>query len=380
MKIAYFVSNRATFPLAPGQIAASMSVVSNIIRCLSRKHEITVYAAKGSKFEGAKIVDLGLEPFQLDSNIADSDWVTKAVVGMKQIYVGALLKNAYKYDIVNFHTEPIYLGMPMVSLVNTPILFTIHNIYHDFEKTIFSFYDGKVNLSALSKSHAKSIPFTQKIPVIYNGVEVDEFPFNPKDEDYFLFMGRLHQCKGIDAFLKIAKSRKDKLFYIAGKGSDYYEDKVKKICNKNNNIKFYGMAPRKSELWFNLLSKAKALILPTEWDEPFGLVPVEAMACGTPVVTYDRGAAPELLQDGQTGYLISPPDKSPKYIVRKVGIEGMLEAVDKIDSLSENEYKKMRQQSRANVEERFTTHNMVQGYENLYKKIIKEHKEKKKSQ
>ena len=124
MNIAYFVSNRSTIPSAPDQITASTTVVLNIINELKSRHHITVYAAQGSHIDGVNIVDLGLPPFEVDSSLSNSDWITKAVLTMKQIYLGKLFKDATHYDIIHLHTEPSYLAMPFIDLVKTPVLIT----------------------------------------------------------------------------------------------------------------------------------------------------------------------------------------------------------------------------------------------------------------
>lgn len=364
MKIAYFVSNRSIFPGGKNEISASSGVIFDIIKHLSKKHQITLYAAKGTKASGVKVVDLNLKPFQIDSNIENTDWTTKAVIGMKQIYVGELLKNADQYDIIHLNTEPIYLGFPFTELSKTPILFTMHNSYHqNLEKEIFSFYDGKVYLSALSKNQANTLNLKQKVPVIYNGLEISKFPFEKNNEDYFLFMGRLVKDKGIDIFLELSENNKDKSFYIAGKGDPYYEKLIAKKAQENKNIKFFGLLPRDSQEWFNLLSKAKAVIMPIQWEEPFGLVATEAMACGTPVVAFAKGAMPEIIVDGKTGFIVNDSE-----------LAGLNSAIKTLSNLSKEEYLGMRNQARKHVEDSFSSEKMAYTYEKLYLEIIENFK------
>jgi len=361
MKIAYFVSNRNAFPPRRDQIAASTDVVISIIESLRQKHEVTLYAAEGSKQEGVKIVDLGRKPFLLDSGITGNDWVTKAVVGMKQIYVGEIFKDAAQYDLIHLHTDPIYLGMPFTSLINTPVLFTTHSPYRELEKEIYTYYDGKVYLSAISKSQAAKFPTKTAIPVVYNGVDIKEFSFQASPKGYFLFLGRLIAEKGIEDFLELAGQCEQGEFYIAGKGDRRCTELVEKAAKEKKNIKFFGMVEKGSPPWFDLLGQAKAIIMPVRWDEPFGLAPVEAMACGTPVIAYNQGSMPELVQDGLNGLLA----KDQK-------VSGLSEALKTLGALSESEYQKMRQAARRTVESNFTTEKMAQNYERLYQKIIED--------
>jgi len=377
MKIAYFISNRSTFPSSKNEITASSTVVYNIIKHLSLKHEITLYAAKGSTVPPhVKLIDLDISPFSTDSNISNTDWTTKAVLGMKQLYLGELFGNADNYDLIHLHTEPVYLAMSYAHLIKTPILFTCHNAYHDAESSIFSFYDKKVYFSGLSKQQVSRIPFTKQPPVIYNGIEVEQFPFEKDSEGYFLFLGRLHKDKGIETFLDLVKSLPDKKFYIAGKGETSVEESIRKMEKEVNNLTFFGMVPRATPQWFSLISKAKALIAPIQWDEPFGLTFIEAMACGTPVIAYSRGASPEVIKDGVTGYLIN---QSSEYNVGTYrsgtyGIEGLVETIIHMTSLSNDDYKKLRYQAQTYAHDSFSTEKMASQYEELYKRIVSDNK------
>ncbi|MEK7533919.1 MAG: glycosyltransferase [Patescibacteria group bacterium] len=373
MKIAYFTSNRTTFPPDPSQIAASTTVTTNIIKELSKRHKITLYAAKGSHMDGIDIEDLNLEPFRIDSSLADNDWITKAVVSMKQVYIGEIFKRAREYDIIHLQTEPIYMAMPYISLIKTPILFTAHNMYHDFEKAIFSFYDKKIYISALSNAQAKRYPLTQEIPVIYNGIEVEEFPYDEKGGNYFLFLGRLAKDKGIDVFLDLAINNPKFQFYIVGKGYKEYEQKAQEAARKYSHIKYFGMIPRATPQWFDLLSKAKALVMPVNYEDSCPLVPLEAMACGSPVIAYAAGALPEQVVDNKTGYLIcNSKQANYKYIIEQTGINGLIHAINKINSLSKQDYLRFRRNARTRIEDFFSIKKMAKNYEKLYLRIIKE--------
>ena len=357
MKIAYFTSNRTPFPPASDQIAASTTVTMNIINELKHRHQITLYAAKGSHIEGVEIVDLDLPPISIDSSLADSDWITKAVIGQKQIYLGAIAKDAHQYDVLHIQTEPTYLGWHLSEIVKTPILFTSHNTYHSFEKPIFQYYRDKIRFSALSKAQLRQMPFPGATPVIYNGVELDQFPFSPDADDYILFLGRLVDDKGIQHVLSLSEVLPSFQFYIAGRGPKQIEEEIKSQQQKQKNIKFFGMVPRMTPLWLKLLSHAKALIMPIEYEDTCPLVPLEAMACGTPVLAYRRGALDEQVLDGKTGYVVDPDEKS------------MLEAINKLYSLSDEAYGTMRANARHHIEHNHTSVGMAKQYESLYQAL-----------
>ena len=356
MRIAYYTSNRTTIPADPSQVAASTTVTLNIIKELSKRHEITLYAAKGSRVEGVNIVDLNLPPFEIDSSIGDGDWITKAVLGIKQIYIGEIFKNSGSYDIIHLQTEPVYLGMPYVDLIKTPVLFTSHNVSHKYEEPIFKYFDAKIYISMISQSQAKTYPLTQSTPVIYNGVDVDKYPFYENSKGYYLFLGRLTKEKGIYEYLRLAEINKKDLFYVAGIGPELKY--VENFSKKHNNVKIIGMLEREKKEWF-----AHALILPIQWEEPFGLVMIESMSCGTPVIAYNRGAVPEIVKDGESGF-----------ITKKNEIENLQECIKILKSMSNTQYPQIRKQSRIHAEQFFTAATMAKEYEKLYMSIIEDYK------
>ena len=125
--------------------------------------------------------------------------------------------------------------------------------------------------------------------------------------------------------------------------------------------------------------KSKVLVMPYQWEEPFGLVMIESMACGTPVVAYARGSVPEIIKDGQTGFIVnsSEKDKRGDWIVKKTGIEGLLEAVEKIYAMPEAEYLEMRRNCRKHIEKHFTIERMINDYVETYKEVVADYKQKK---
>jgi glycosyltransferase involved in cell wall biosynthesis len=114
------------------------------------------------------------------------------------------------------------------------------------------------------------------------------------------------------------------------------------------------------------------MLAPLTWEEPFGLTLIESMACGTPVIAFARGSVPEIIEDGKTGYIVnsSEDDKRGDFVIKKTGIEGLCEAVERIYDMSEEGYRQMRKNCRAHVENNFTVERMVDQYEALYKEIL----------
>lgn len=360
MRIAYFISSRTTFPPSPDEIAASSTVVENIISELKNRHEITVYAPKGSSYPGVKIVDLDFLPSGIDASHISQDWLIKSSLGEKQIFLNKIFEDSHLYDLIHLHNEPCYLGMPFASLVNTPVLFTTHNEYHPSDEKVFKYYEERVHLSALSKKQASMIPWKKDIPVIYNGLNTDAFPFVDFPDQYYLFFGRLVKDKGFDIFLDLISHMPDKKFVIAGKGDKALEEKAKEIASKNTNVIFHGMVKNKSEQWFDLISHAKALIMPNRYEDSCPLVPLEAMACGTPVIAFRKGALPEQVIDGKTGILVDF-EESP---------EKLIQVINTFDSIENTEYLNIRNNCRENINNNFNSKKMALKYEDLYSTIV----------
>jgi len=361
LKIAYFVSNRTIFPPDPGEVSASSTVVGDIIKNLSPKHDITVYAPIGSKMKGVNIKNCGLKPYHLGFNLSDTEWTTRATVGMRQIFLGKLFSEADQYDIIHIHTEPIYLGMPYISLISTPVLFTSHNPVKEFEKPIYEHFADKVNLSAVSKNQALTISSKIKIPYIHNAIEVNKYSCNFEPKSYYLFLGRIVKEKGIETFLKVIQTNRDLAFKVVGTGKPEYENELRIEVAKSAKLEFINkIVHRETAPWFELFKNAKALIAPIEWEEPFGLTFIEAMGCGTPVIAFKRGAASEIIDHNVNGLLVDS----------KKGHTGISEAINKLEQLEKDDYIKMRHNARATVENKFSTQIMASKYERLYYELI----------
>ena len=180
-----------------------------------------------------------------------------------------------------------------------------------------------------------------------NGVDVDDFTFNEQPGDYLLFFGRIHPDKGTAEAIEIAKRSKSRLL-IAGiiQDENYFNEKVKPFLN--DTISFIGHAgPEKRN---ELLGNAWALLHPINFNEPFGLSVAEAMLCGTPVIAFNKGSMPELIQNEKTGFLV----------------DNVEEAVDSLPRLNDIN----RCHCRHHAAEKFSLEKMIQDYISVYKKIL----------
>lgn len=363
MKIAYYVSNRTLFPPSPGDIAASQVVVAGIVEHLKDRHEITIYAAKGSKFEGVKIIDLDLPPYHFESNEILPGWNKNSALGCKQIYINQIVKDSKNFDIIHFHTEPPYLAMPFIGLCSTPLLFTSHCPFIESDSMIYEYYDGKINFSALSKAQVRPYPVKQEISIIPNGVNVEEFKYDEHGSDYYLFLGRIVEEKGARDFIELSAKMPNKKFVLAGSGDKAIIQLAIKQAEQYQNFSFAGYVDYKSDKWFKLLSRAKATVCPVKIVDSCPLVPIESMASGTPVIAYNMGALPEEVVDGETGLIV-------EYSPEKENIIELMTAIERMENLSEAAYIQLRINSRKRAEEYFSSTVMASKYEQLYENIL----------
>ena len=215
-------------------------------------------------------------------------------------------------------------------------------------------------------SFGKLVRFTS---VIYHGLNINSYKFHVHKGHSLVFMGRYLKEKGLVEAIETAKRLRIPL-HIAGDKAyrrlAYYQKDIKPLLSRGH-IQEIGFMDGSAKNEF--LGKARAFLFPIKWEEPFGMVMLEAMACGTPVIAYNRGSVPEIVKDGVTGFIVNPPktdlqDQSDKeWIIKKRGIEGLVEAVGRIGEID-------RRACRKHVEENFTIDKMVAGYEKVYQKIL----------
>jgi glycosyltransferase involved in cell wall biosynthesis len=270
------------------------------------------------------------------------------------------------FDIVHNHTYPEFINLLISKNIKTPIVSTIHAQYFPEYDDVLSLFPNTYLIS-ISKAHQSLFKKTKFFKVVYNGVDTNLYSFQEKKDDYLLWLGRLSKAKnpdgtfidpkGIKWAIKLAQETASKLI-LGGNVEDieFYNKDVKPYLN--DKIKWVGKVS--SELSLSkpevakLMQGAKAFLMTINWYEPFGLVMVEAMSCGTPVIGFDRGSVSEILIDGKTGFVV-PLEK---------GVEGLKEALTKISTIKP-------QDCRNHVLKNFSTETMVDNYEKTYLEILK---------
>lgn len=320
-------------------------------------------------------------PFPIVTNRSLALTLDTAVTPFAQkLYELSLISKAFSraeaFDFFHVNISNGEYVLPLARFVKKPIVFTLHGGIN--ESYDMAYFDQFANLSrcffvSISNAQRKRLPHLRYIETIYHGIDLSLFPFNSLGGGDLAWAGRAVREKGLDQFLDVVAlcGKKGKFAAIVrDEWKEWYQlSIVPRIDNMGDQVGQTKNLDRAALPAF--FSDAKLFLFPVGWEEPFGLVTIESMAVGTPVVAYARGALPEIIVDGKTGYLVNPSDDDIRgdFMIKKTGTEGLREAVERIYALSTVEYKAMRHACRARVEEQFTLDTMVDSYIEIYKKL-----------
>jgi len=257
-------------------------------------------------------------------------------------------KQAPEFDVIHNHSD--YWMFPLTEMTQTPILSTLHGRLDlpDSHAAYCSFPKG--HLISISDAQRKPLPDLPWLSTIYHGLDLEKFKFHPKPGQYLAFLGRISEEKKPEWAIQIAKHAGVPL-KIAAKiegalGQDYYSRLVKPHVD-GKFIEYIGEISEHEKSEF--LGNALALVFPIDWPEPFGLVMIEALACGTPVLARPYGSVPEILKDGVTGFVHSD-------------LEVLAQKVGRLSQIS-------RLECRQWVNERFSLQRMTEDYIDVYRKL-----------
>ncbi len=374
MKIA--ILSNPWIPLPPSAAGGTERVLYNLQAELVRQnHDVTVYATGDSQIQ-AKLAYYYKQSIGSSRNAANNSYYL-----LNMVYEFIKLVNKERFDIVHFNDNFGY-SLYFAEYVNSPFVTTLHDSYEKRENDPIKFYEEKRKqllmfkdypYVTISQAQRRSLPELTFTETIYNSIILGEFEFSPNGGEYLTWLGRISRTKGLEVALEVAQATGRPIEFRGHKidsESEYFDTKIAPFLQESG-VNYRGESKTPEEK-SQLLSQAKAFLFPLQWEEPFGIVLVEAMACGTPVIAYARGAVPEIVQDGITGFLVnpSPDDIRGDWIIKKTGVEGLQEAVERMYSLSVTDYTTMRTASRKFVEENFTTEVMGSRYLDFYQKII----------
>lgn len=333
-----------------------------------KSHQVTFFASSDSQVNG------NLIPIASEEEINRIEQNQRLFYGYQLLESSQITEKQNDFDVIHINYFEPFLFTPFAKLIKKPIIFTIHSdllispAWQSFMKKSVKPTDKFV---FVSKSALNQTPYLNNSSYIYNGIDISQFPFSDSHEDYLFWIGRVRKKKGIKEAVEVAVSA-NKNLVISGvidnaEGKSFYENEIEPFVDNNGIIKLLGPADFSAKI--KLYQKAKAFIFPVGWEEPFGLTIIEALACGTPVIAFAKGSIPEIIKDGLNGFIVnsSNSDKRGSYIIKKAGIDGLKEAVNKIYSLNHEDYQKMCHACRETVEKYFTSKIMADNYEKLYK-------------
>lgn len=296
--------------------------------------DVTLFAT-GDSATGAKlssVISSGYEEDKhLDAKVAEC------------LHISNLMEQSAGFDIIHNHYD--FLPLTYSKLIKPPVITTIHGFSSPRIIPVYKKYNDSSYYVSISNSDRS--PELDYLATVYNGIRTDDFKFSETAEDYLLFFGRIHPDKGTYEAVRIAKESRRRLL-IAGIIQDqtYFNEQVRPYLNED--IRYLGHAGPTART--KLLGSASALLHPVNFEEPFGLSVAEAMLCGTPVIAFNRGSMPELIKDGETGFLVKNAGEAA-------------EAVGNLDTIS-------RIACHRHAKDNFSSEKMVASYLSLYKKII----------
>jgi glycosyltransferase involved in cell wall biosynthesis len=302
-------------------------------------HNVTLFAS-GDSCTSAKLDAPWPRALRLDGSVRDPN-------ALHMLMLERVRQQADSFDFLHFHLD--YYPFSLFSRHSVPFVTTLHGRLDLPEhQPLFTTFSSAPVIS-ISDAQRRPLPQAGWVRTVYHGLPEQLLSPLPVKQQYFAFLGRIAPEKGVDRAISIARQCGVPL-RIAAKvdkvDREYFEEKIRPLVD-GSNVEYIGEITDAEKSAF--LSPAVALLDPIDWPEPFGLVMIEAMACGAPVIAFNRGSVPEVVDDGLTGFIVEDE-------------KGAIGAVDRLPQLS-------RQKIRKQFEKRFTARRMAQEYLAVYRSL-----------
>jgi glycosyltransferase involved in cell wall biosynthesis len=326
----------------PKYYGGTERVVSFLTEELVRQgHEVTLFAS-GDSVTRAHLVAACRRSLRLDKHCVDQ--LSHQVLMLEHVF-----QRAAEFDVIHFHVD--YLHFPLSRRQQITHVTTLHGRL-DIPDLIPLYLEYRdMPLVSISYGQREPLRWANWQATVYHGLPAEMYQFREQPGDYLAFLGRISPEKRVDRAIEIAKQVRRPV-KIAAKvdrvDQDYFESVVEPLL-RDPLVEFVGEIGDGEKEEF--LGHAYALLFPIDWPEPFGLVMIEAIACGTPVIAYRSGAVPEVIEEGHTGFIVE-------------GLEDAVEAVRRVPELS-------RRRCREVFEQRFTAARMAHDYIEVYHRLIK---------
>jgi glycosyltransferase involved in cell wall biosynthesis len=303
-------------------------------------HDVTLFASGDSR-TSAKLEAPWPRSLRLDGSVRDPN-------ALHMTMLEQVRQRASEFDFLHFHLD--YYPFSIFSRQSVPFVTTLHGRLDLPElQPVFSTFSS-VPVVSISNAQRRPVPNARWVRTVPHGLPERLLMPQPVKPEYFAFLGRIAPEKGVDRAIRIAERCGIKM-KIAAKvdrvDREYFEDQIRPLL-ASPNIEYIGEITDSEKSAF--LSGAIALLVPIDWPEPFGLVMIEAMACGTPVIAFNRGSVPEIIEEGVTGFIVEDE-------------QGAIGTVHRLAQLSRTAIRKR-------FEERFTARRMAQDYLAIYRSLM----------
>jgi glycosyltransferase involved in cell wall biosynthesis len=307
-----------------------------------RGSEVTLFAAPGTRSQAKVLSPLeGPHPDEIETSLYEADHVASAFARMDQAEP--------PFDVLHDHCG--FTAFAFADRIETPVIHTLHGPFTETTSAFYARHGHKARAVALSRYQAdQAPPELEVVAVIGNPMVVDDFPYRGEKDGYLLWIGRFNEDKGPNRAIAAAQEA-DVPLVLAGpvqRGQEEFFGREVEPHLDGDRVRYIGeVGEEKGELY----AGAGALLMPIRWPEPFGLVMTEAMACGTPVIAFPEGSAPEIVLDGETGFVVDDEHEMAGAVAR----------------LGEIEPERCRDSAR----ERFDVSAVAEAYESTYETVAR---------
>lgn len=373
------VNDKPTNALASGGTEVFVSAFATELK--KRGHEVILFASGDSDVEDISIVkstETALDKIQGKIEKEKGDYISfidrefiSNMLSLRNVVEAKKIEK--KVDVFHENTGSPIVGA-VLDLLDKPVVSTLHMPITDILKhsqTSQYVQHKNTHYITISEYQKEQLPFQSKR--IYNGISMEPYEkCDCSNSDKIIWIGRIDPStpKGLDDAIKAATACDHSLEYVGFvESGSYFDEKIKPLLNdKVNRREQFTSISEKAAFY----KSAKVSLIPIQWEEPFGLTFIESMAAGTPIITYARGAAPELIKDGITGFIVNASDEDIRgnWIIKKTGIEGLQEAITRIYLMEENAYNVMRKNCIEHVKNHFTLAHMVDEYVHYFEELI----------
>ena len=304
--------------------------------------EVTLYAAGGSHTLAEQVVFFEQAPTaHMGEAIYDC------------YHTGRAFKDIMRRDFDLVHDHAGFVGVSFATFLPIPMVHTLHGPFEPQVKNFYAGFAQDVHDVTISRFQQECFPPLNYAGVVHNAVDMEEHRPDGKKEDYLVYLSRICEAKGTHNAVRIARENGYRLIMAgkidAGRDQEFFQREIEPYVD-GENIVFLGEIPQQEKL--RLLARARCFLFPIQWNEPFGLVMVEAMACGTPVITTRWGSTPEVVEHGKTGFLADSLEEIPGYLKR----------IDELDPVV----------CREEAVRRFSPRTMAEGYLRIYEQVLED--------